>query len=86
MRYLESIVAMADALRLEVIFEGIEDRAQAHVLAELGVELGQGYLMAEPIGAAQLEARMVSARQIVLDTTGGTAHWQPVLEWTNDRT
>ncbi len=86
MRYLESIIAMADALRLEVIFEGIEDRSQAHALAELGVELGQGYLMAEPIGAAKLESRMVSARQIVLDTTGDSAHWQPVLEWANDRT
>ena len=82
MRYLETIIAMAHALRLEVIFEGIEDPAQAHVLAGLGVELGQGYLLAEPVRAGQLESRMMTAREIVLDTAGDGAPWQPVLEWT----
>lgn len=81
MRYLETIIAMANALRLEVIFEGIEDPAQAHVLAELGVELGQGYLLAEPVRPAQLESRMVQAREVVLDTVRAGADWQPVLEW-----
>ena len=81
MRYLETIIAMAHALRLEVIFEGIEDPAQAHVLGGLGVELGQGYLLAEPVRASQLESRMMRAREIVLDTASDGAPWQPVLEW-----
>jgi EAL domain-containing protein (putative c-di-GMP-specific phosphodiesterase class I) len=84
MRYLETIISMANALRLEVIFEGIEDPAQAHVLAGLGVELGQGYLLAEPIRAGQLESRMVQARQIVLEAATVGDHWQPVLQWTED--
>jgi EAL domain-containing protein (putative c-di-GMP-specific phosphodiesterase class I) len=84
LRYLETIVAMATALRLEVIFEGIENPAQAQVLAEMGVELGQGYLLAEPLGIAALETRMAAARDIVRSAIGNDDHWQPVLEWAAD--
>ena len=83
LRYLETIVAMATALRLEVIFEGIESPAQAEALAALGVELGQGYLLAEPLGIAALDARMAAARAIVRGAIGNDDHWQPVLEWTS---
>ena len=82
MKYLETIIALAHALRLEVIFEGIEDPAQAHVLADMGVELGQGFLLAEPIGAAHIQTWMEHAHRTVLENTSEDNHWQPVLEWT----
>ncbi len=83
MRYLETILAMANALGLEAIFEGIEEQAQAHALSGLGVELGQGYLLAEPTGAATLESSMVRAQRVVLDGVSAGNHWQPVLIWSD---
>ena len=48
LRYLETIVNMADALELGLVFEGIETADQARALIDLGVSQGQGYLMAAP--------------------------------------
>ena len=42
------IVELARKLELDVIAEGIETRAQLNALQDLGVELGQGYLLGRP--------------------------------------
>ena len=42
------IVELARKLDLEVIAEGIETPAQLRALRELGVELGQGFLVGRP--------------------------------------
>lgn len=44
-----AIIAMADALGLEVIAEGIESRPQAQTLGELGCTHGQGFLFGPPV-------------------------------------
>ena len=44
-----AIVAMAQALGLETIAEGIEDARQAELLRGLGVDLGQGFFFSEPV-------------------------------------
>ena len=49
---LRGIVAMAGALGLEVIAEGIEDEAQAQAAAREGCATMQGYLKARPMSAA----------------------------------
>jgi diguanylate cyclase (GGDEF)-like protein len=64
LRYLETIVNMASALELGLVFEGIETADQAHALLDLGVTLGQGYLMAAPVRADELVDRMVTARDV----------------------
>jgi diguanylate cyclase (GGDEF)-like protein/PAS domain S-box-containing protein len=46
---LGAILAMADALALEVIAEGIETEPQAAALAELGCGFAQGYLFGRPV-------------------------------------
>jgi predicted signal transduction protein with EAL and GGDEF domain len=46
------IVDLARKLELDVIAEGIETPAQLQALRELGVELGQGYLVGRPAPAA----------------------------------
>jgi diguanylate cyclase (GGDEF)-like protein len=46
------IVDLARKLELDVIAEGIETPAQLNALRELGVELGQGYLVGRPAPAA----------------------------------
>lgn len=43
-----AIVAIANAVKLEVIAEGIENKEQAEILLKLGCHLGQGYLYAKP--------------------------------------
>jgi EAL domain-containing protein (putative c-di-GMP-specific phosphodiesterase class I) len=44
----QSIVALAAAMNLRTIGEGIETAEQLRALRELGCELGQGYLLARP--------------------------------------
>ncbi len=48
-----TIIALAQALRLNVIAEGIESIHQFHQLRVLGCEYGQGYLFSRPVPAAE---------------------------------
>ncbi|WP_084438309.1 putative bifunctional diguanylate cyclase/phosphodiesterase [Niveispirillum irakense] len=52
----EAIVAMAQAMDLKVVAEGIETPAQWDILRRLGVEEGQGYLFARPMPAEAFAA------------------------------
>ena len=47
------IVDLARKLELDVIAEGIETPAQLTALSELGVELGQGFLLGRPAPPAR---------------------------------
>jgi diguanylate cyclase (GGDEF)-like protein len=58
----QTIIAMARSLGLEVIAEGVETAAQRDLLAQYGCEMYQGYLLARPAPAAALEA-MVHLQQ-----------------------
>ena len=53
---LASSIAMAHQLELEVVAEGIETQAQWDLLAELGCDVAQGYLVARPMPGDQLAA------------------------------
>ena len=55
-----AIVAIGDALEVEVIAEGIETPAQAAALRAMGCRLGQGYLFAPPLSDAAA-ARWIGA-------------------------
>jgi EAL domain-containing protein (putative c-di-GMP-specific phosphodiesterase class I) len=48
-----AVIAMGRALGLKVIAEGVETTAQLAVLRKLGCDVGQGYLFARPMPAAQ---------------------------------
>ena len=50
---LRAIVAMAGALGLQVIAEGVESEAQRATIAEEGCAYYQGFLRAQPIGAEE---------------------------------
>ncbi|MFN8173529.1 MAG: EAL domain-containing protein [Solirubrobacteraceae bacterium] len=52
-----AIVAMARALGIEAVAEGIETERQKAALERLGCPLGQGFLFARPASAAELAAR-----------------------------
>jgi EAL domain-containing protein (putative c-di-GMP-specific phosphodiesterase class I) len=53
---LRAIVAMAKALDLEVIAEGIESEAQRALIAEEGCDYFQGFLKAQPMTAGEFAA------------------------------
>jgi EAL domain-containing protein (putative c-di-GMP-specific phosphodiesterase class I) len=48
-----AIMAMADALGLSVVAEGVETEAQHSRLRELGGRFAQGYLYARPLPPAE---------------------------------
>jgi diguanylate cyclase (GGDEF)-like protein len=57
-----SIVQLADELRLDVVAEGIETKAEHETLFALGCRTGQGYMFSRPLAADDL-ARYISAMQ-----------------------
>jgi diguanylate cyclase (GGDEF)-like protein/PAS domain S-box-containing protein len=56
-----SIVELAETLRLEIVAEGIETKAQWSALRKLDAEKGQGFLFSEPLTADQLPVVMSRA-------------------------
>ena len=51
---IRAIVAMAKALGLDTIAEGVEDDAQLSALRDLGCDRGQGFLLAAPMSLREL--------------------------------
>lgn len=49
------IVALAQAMQLSTVAEGIESPEQARIIRELGCTLGQGYLFSRPLNTNDLE-------------------------------
>jgi EAL domain-containing protein (putative c-di-GMP-specific phosphodiesterase class I) len=47
----EVIILLAEKLKLKVIAEGVESTKQLDHLQALGCELGQGYLLSQPVEA-----------------------------------
>ncbi len=54
-RLLRGVVALASALRVKVIAEGVERREQAFFLRAAGVDAGQGWLWSKAVPAEDLE-------------------------------
>lgn len=53
-----AIIAMAHALGLKVIAEGVETDAQWHFLRDCGTQYAQGYYFGRPLPASDLEERL----------------------------
>ncbi|PKM20863.1 MAG: hypothetical protein CVV11_05100 [Gammaproteobacteria bacterium HGW-Gammaproteobacteria-15] len=54
----KAMLAMAQAIGVAVIAEGIETAKQQDLLAELGCEFGQGYLYARPTSFSDIEQQL----------------------------
>lgn len=55
-----AIIALAHALGLTTVAEGIEHPAQLEALAELGCDLAQGFLFSKPVPASDLDTMVAS--------------------------
>ena len=64
---LEGIIGLAAAFKRQVIAEGVETVAHGTLLLQLGCELAQGFGVARPMPAGQLQA--------------WAATWQPDAIW-----
>jgi EAL domain-containing protein (putative c-di-GMP-specific phosphodiesterase class I) len=51
-----AMIAMAHALKLEVVAEGVETEAQQSFLARNGCDMAQGFLFSRPVGPDEIEA------------------------------
>lgn len=58
LRIVRAVISLAASMGLHVVAEGIESEAVAEILAELGVDTGQGYLFAPPLSAAAATAHV----------------------------
>jgi diguanylate cyclase (GGDEF)-like protein/PAS domain S-box-containing protein len=55
----EGIIKLSRPLQVEVIAEGIETETERELLAAMGCQFGQGYLLSVPVDAAAAEAMLV---------------------------
>lgn len=71
-----TVIALAKALNLKVVAEGIESIHQFHQLRILGCEYGQGYLFSKPLPASDIERLLADNRrwQSILPTTASVPH------------
>lgn len=53
-----AIIAMADALGMRTVAEGIETAAQATTVTSLGCDVGQGYFFSRPLPAAEVPSSL----------------------------
>ncbi len=67
----QAILALAEALHLEVVAEGVESRAQADLLRRQGCHYLQGYLFAHPLTEEEL-ADWLAARGVAAAPENGT--------------
>lgn len=63
MSLVTAILAMASALKLKVIAEGIETDWQANFLEQQDCEYGQGYLFSRPVPAAEFKQLLLKDNQ-----------------------
>ena len=67
----QAITAMADALALEILAEGVETERQLCALRQLGCPLAQGFLWSTPLAAADATAWLRARRATPDRTTPG---------------
>jgi len=58
MEIVRAIVGLTRSLRLHLVAEGIENRAQLECLKELGCRYGQGYWFSPPVELERLRELM----------------------------
>ncbi|HEX7471824.1 MAG TPA: EAL domain-containing protein [Candidatus Limnocylindrales bacterium] len=67
---LAGILGLCDALELVTVAEGIEEGPQLDRLVALGCRIGQGYLFARPVPAAEFTALLTTSRETQRQSPG----------------
>jgi EAL domain-containing protein (putative c-di-GMP-specific phosphodiesterase class I)/GGDEF domain-containing protein/integral membrane sensor domain MASE1 len=64
------VLGLAGPLRVEVLVEGVETRAQRDLLVDLGCRRAQGYLFARPAPASAIDTLLARGGALTPDTAG----------------
>jgi len=56
-KFVKALASMAEAVNLDVVFEGVENASQENFLKEAGFFKAQGYYFAEPMRIEEFENR-----------------------------
>jgi hypothetical protein len=75
-----SLRQLAEHLDIGVIAQGIEQLADLHTLERLGIELGQGYLLARPATDARFVASLASLDSLRVNNQRAVTRLQSLLE------
>ncbi len=67
---IQAILAMAHALRLQVVAEGVETQEQVSFLRDQGCDFMQGFLFCRPLPMAQLESFLAERPELPLPLSG----------------
>ena len=59
----KTIIQLAHGIGMDALAEGIETEDQRRFLADLGCNLGQGFLFSRPVPVAEIESMLESARR-----------------------
>lgn len=70
---ISAIIAMAHALKLNVVAEGVETQAQLEKLQQLHCDQMQGYLFSRPLRAEEIEKLLEENYQLTVNTIRSTA-------------
>lgn len=76
-RLLRGVVALAAALRVKVVAEGVETREQAFFLHAAGVDAGQGWLWSKAVPPDRLEQMLAAGVRVGIrgdEATGSRGH------------
>ncbi len=66
-RIVEAIIRLVHGLGAEVVAEGVEEPAQLDLLAKLGCDTVQGYLLGRPMPAHRFEAQFCGRSLFMLE-------------------
>jgi EAL domain-containing protein (putative c-di-GMP-specific phosphodiesterase class I) len=69
---LRAIIELAHGLGLRTVAEGVETEEQWRLLAELGCNYAQGYLISRPATAVQLQPMLQASRSVRVETAEQT--------------
>ncbi len=61
-----AVIRIGQSLKMSVISEGVETVEQAQLLLDLGCDVAQGFLYAQPMTAADLERWIVTRKPVIL--------------------
>ena len=61
----QTVIDLAQRLGKTTVAEGVETEEQRALLARMGCDIGQGYLIGRPVPAAEIAARIETLRAAV---------------------
>jgi diguanylate cyclase (GGDEF)-like protein len=74
---LRSIIAIADALKLDIVVEGVETPTQVEILTGLGCEVAQGFHFSRPGPVSVVGEQLAGPRPRMLDAAPATTGFDP---------